>query len=159
MSELFIIVNFYDRINYIYNLRKISAAKLQDKTGISRSYVYKILNTNGPIKISRMKLEKLAEVLSVDIHWLETGEGEPFLSQVAEERAAYSTTPETSELLALLSQLDASDRSRILQEAKDRLLLKQIRERENRTRGSGTGDDSTVQPKAAKGKKGRRETA
>ncbi|HSW62534.1 MAG TPA: hypothetical protein VLH56_04345 [Dissulfurispiraceae bacterium] len=100
----------------------------------------------------------LATKCRVNLDWLETGEGEPFVSQVAEDLAAYSADPESAELLALLSQLDSSDRSRILQEAKDRLLLKQIREREHRRPPGGGGESSTVQQQAEK-KKGRPKSA
>lgn len=46
---------------------------------------------------------------------------------ISDSLSAYTADPVISELLALLSQLDEPDRNRILQEAKDRVLLKEIR--------------------------------
>jgi len=79
---------------------------------------------------------------------------------IAEEQAPYSVSSATSELLSVIAQLDAADQERILQEAKDRLLLKKLKEQIDRGQPGGGSQERqrpAIPPQPQK--KGRRQTA
>lgn len=79
---------------------------------------------------------------------------------IAEDHAPYSANPTTSELLSVISQLDAADQERILQEAKDRLLLKKLKEQIDRAQHGGGSEERHCPPiPPRQTKKGRLETA
>lgn len=122
--------NFNERINFIYKKLFKSRYHFANAIGVKYPQVGHILR--GARGMSQSSKELLATKYRVNLHWLETGEGEPFTLQIAEDLASYTADPVAAELFDILAQLDEADRARILQEAKDRLLLKEIRTHKGR---------------------------
>jgi hypothetical protein len=151
--------SFYDRIKYIYTVvYKNDRKSFAEAMGVGYSQAGNILR--GASNMSEAAKQLLVRNANLNIHWLETGEGEPFLSMAAEDRAPYFAGPVASELLSVIAQLDAADQERILQEAKDRLLLKKLKEQIDRGQPGGGSQERqrpAIPPQPQK--KGRRQTA
>lgn len=152
--------NFNTRIKEIYIILKFKTQQdFANALGVSVSYIGHLFSGRRATLSESIK-KLLHNTYRVNIHWLETGEGEPFVSQVAEDCAPYATGPVAAELLSVIAQLDAADQERILQEAKDRLLLKKLKEQIDRGQpGGGSQERQRPAIPPHQTKKGRRQTA
>jgi len=152
------IKEFANRIRNERWARKLNQTKFASLVGVTQSTISAWERAEFVPDIPQLIVT--ANRLGLNPAWLAHGEGDKFASHAAEDQSPYTADPLAAELLDVISELDPDDRARILAEAKDRLLLKKLKEQIDRAQPGGGSEERhapTLPPQQAK--KGRRETA
>lgn len=85
-----------DRVNYIVASKRLSATDFSKLVGISTGNLNSIINDDS--KPSAAFMLRILELFKVDINWLLTGIGQPFVTQTSTDHP--EEDPELADLLA-----------------------------------------------------------
>jgi len=113
---------FKNRLKILIDLLGLNLKDFSRETGIPYPTLQDYLA--GKIKPGADNLEKISMVFHVNLHWLLTGEGEPFMKK--EGQAQFDDI--TEKILILLRDMDEEKRRDVLKYIEEKKLLMELLE-------------------------------
>ena len=111
-----------DRLKILISILRITLKEFSQKTGIP--YITLQHYLRGTREPGTENLQKIALQLDINLHWLLTGEGEPFVKK--EGQAQFDDI--TEKILILLRDMDEEKRRDVLKYIEEKKLLMELLE-------------------------------
>ncbi len=110
-----------NRLVEVRKALRLSQAAFAEKTGLTRSYVWKV--ENGERTLSDRAVRDICRTFNVSYEWLTTGEGEMFedVSSTAIDAlaAAYQLEEQDKKIITSFLSLDSKERAAIIKFVKN----------------------------------------